>query len=311
MFEEGTVVVVPVETTTSPLINGGYDIKNIRCGIAVQWYPQHVKVRLYDERKGRHEEIVVAKAYAAVIENPLYSVMNETNSTLKRLVRKLSILDVIDEQSGSGKLDLIIQLPYVIKSEARRVEAEKRRKSIEMQLKGSQYGIAYTDGTEKITQLNRPSENNLLKQVEFLTNMLYAELGLTTEVMNGTADEATMLNYYNRTIEPIVSAITEEFNRTFLTKTARSQKQAVISLRNPFKLMPMSVIAEVGDKLARNEAITSNEIRNWIGLRPSKDPKADKLVNSNMPETPPASDTKPAVVKPSQTEGNSQNGTQA
>ena len=248
------------------------------------WMPNHIRVSLYNEKKGRREEIVLEKKYCAIVENPLYSVMNEPNSTLQRLVRKLSLLDVVDEQSSSGKLDLIIQLPYVIKSEARRQQADQRRKDIEFQLKGSQYGIAYTDGTEKITQLNRPAENNLLKQVEYLTTMLYAQLGLTEEVMNGTADEKAMLNYNNRTIKPIMDAITEAMKRSFLTKTARSQKQSIMYFRDPFSLVPVNDIAEIADKFTRNEILSSNEIRQVLGFKPSKDPKADQLTNSNMPQ---------------------------
>jgi hypothetical protein len=265
--------------------------------------PQHVRVSLYNESKGIRQEIVLEKKYCAIVENPLYAVMNEPNSTLQRLIRKLNLLDAIDEQSGSGKLDLIIQLPYVIKSEARRQQAEQRRQDIEFQLKGSQYGIAYTDGTEKVTQLNRPAENNLLKQVEFLTVMLYSQLGLTEEVMNGTADEKAMLNYNNRTIDPIMAAITEAMKRSFLTKTARSQMQSIMYFRDPFRLVPVSDLAEIADKFTRNEILTSNEIRQAIGFKPSKNPKADQLINSNMP-APSGSETSPAVTK----EGDSQNG---
>lgn len=284
LLEKGVAAIVPVDTTVNPGITGSFDIKTMRVGHVVGWLPKHVRVSLYNEAEGRRQEIMLEKKYVAIVENPLYSVMNEPNSTLQRLVRKLNLLDAVDEQTSSGKLDLIIQLPYVIKSQARREQAEARRKDIEFQLKGSKYGIAYTDGTEQITQLNRPAENNLLKQVEYLTEMLYAQLGLTLEIMNGTADEKAMLNYNNRTLEPITAAIVEAMHRTFLTNTARSQKQAVISVRTPFKLVPINDIAEIADKFTRNEILTSNEIRQIIGFRPADDPKADKLVNSNMPQ---------------------------
>lgn len=283
LFDKGVAAVVPVDTTLNPSISGGFDIQSLRVGEIVSWYPDKVRVSLYNEKKGLREEITVEKKYTAIIENPLFDVMNEPNSTLQRLIRKLNLLDVVDEQSSSGKLDMIIQLPYVIKSEARRQQAEQRRKDIEFQLKGSQYGIAYTDGTEKITQLNRPSENNLLGQIEYLTRLLYSQLGLTEEVMNGTANEATMNNYFERTIEPVLDAIVEAMIPTFLTKTAWSQKQSILYFRNPFKLVPMEQLAEIADKFTRNEILTSNEIRGAIGFKPSKDPKADKLVNSNMP----------------------------
>ena len=284
LFDKGCLAIVPVDTTGNPFLSSGYDIRTMRVGEIVQWYPKHVRVSLYNEAKGRRQEITVLKSFVAIVENPLYSVMNEPNSTLQRLIRKLNILDKVDEDSSSGKLDLIIQLPYVIKSESRRNQAEQRRKDIEFQLKGSQYGIAYTDGTEKITQLNRPAENNLLEQITRLTEQLYTQLGLTPDVMNGTADEATMLNYNNRTLEPIVDAVTEAMKRSFLTKTARTQRQSIDYFRNPFKLVPVSQMAEISDKLTRNEILTSNEIRQLIGFKPSKDPKADKLVNSNMPQ---------------------------
>lgn len=283
MFENGVIAIVPVETTIDPEMSGGYDILNLRVGNITQWYPKHVRVSLYNEKKGMREEVVVPKSVASVIENPLYTVMNEPNSTLQRLIRKLSLLDSVDEQTGSGKLDMIIQLPYVIKSEARREQAEQRRKDIELQLKDSQYGIAYTDGTEKITQLNRPAENNLMAQVEYLQEMLYNQLGLTKKVFDGTADEETMLNYYNRTIEPILQAITEGMTRTFLTKTARTQGQMIRAFRDPFKLITISGLAELGDKLTRNEIATSNEVRGLIGWKPAKDPKADELRNKNLP----------------------------
>jgi hypothetical protein len=285
LLDKGTIAIVPVDTTINPAISGGFDIKTLRVGEIVGWFPRHVRVRVYndDEKKGFQEDIVLEKKFVAIVENPLYTVMNEPSSTLQRLIRKLNLLDVVDEQSSSGKLDMIIQLPYIVKSEARRQQAEQRRKDIEFQLKGSQYGIAYTDGTEKITQLNRPSENNLLKQVEYLTNLLYSQLGVTPEVMNGTADEATMINYYVRTVEPILAAIVESMRRTFLTKTARSQKQWILYYRDPFKLVPVSQIAEIADKFTRNTIASSNDIRVAIGWKPSKDPEADKLKNANMP----------------------------
>lgn len=283
LFDKGLVVLVPVDTTISPQESGGFDIKTMRCGDVVGWHPQHVRVSVYNEKVGRREEITLKKTSVAIIENPLYAVMNEPNSTLQRLIRKLNLLDSVDEASASGKLDLIIQLPYVIKSEARRQQAEQRRKDIEFQLKGSQYGIAYTDGTEKITQLNRSVENTLMNQIEFLTKQLYVQLGLTEEVMNGTADEKAMLNYNNRTVEPILAAITEAMRRVFLTKTARTQGHQIMYFRDPFKLVPINAIAEIADKFARNEILASNEIRQVIGFKPSKEPKADQLINSNMP----------------------------
>ena len=282
MFDEGVVAAVPIETTFNPSVTDSYDVKSIRVGKIVEWRPLDIKVNLYNERTGKRQDVWVPKRSAAIIENPLYSVINEPNSTMQRLIRKLSLLDAVDEQSSSGKLDLIIQLPYVIKTEARRQEAEKRRKDIEMQLSGTKYGIAYTDGTERITQLNRPIENNLMKQIEYLTSMLYGQLGITQAVLDGTADEQTMLNYNNRTIEPIVSAIVNEFKRKFLTKTARTQMKSVMFFRDPFRLVPVSQIAEIADKFTRNEIMTSNEIRQIIGMKPSDDPKADQLVNSNI-----------------------------
>jgi hypothetical protein len=254
----------------------------MRTGKILEWYPAHVRVRVYNDKKGIHEELTLPKSTVAIIENPLYAVINEPNSTMQRLIRKLNLLDVVDEQTSAGKLDLIIQLPYVIKSEARRKQAEERRKDIEMQLAGSKYGIAYTDGTERITQLNRPAENNLMKQVEYLTNMLYSQLGLTQSILEGSADEKTMLNYYNRTIEPIIAAIVDEIKRKFLTKTARAQKQSVMFFRDPFKLVPVENIAEIADKFTRNEIMTSNEIRQVVGMMPSKDPGADELRNKNL-----------------------------
>jgi hypothetical protein len=284
LFDKGVIALVPVDTTISPLTSGGFDIRTMRVGHVVAWFPKQVRVSVYNENTGRRQEITLDKKFVAIVENPLYTVMNEPNSTLQRLIRKLNMLDSVDEQSSSGKLDMIIQLPYVIKSESRREQANQRRSDIEQQLRGSKYGIAYTDGTEKITQLNRPLENNLLKQIEYLTSLLYSQLGLTPEVMNGTADEATMKNYYNRTIEPIVEAVVEAMRRSFLTKTARSQKQGVMAFRDPFKLVPIADIAEIADKFTRNEIASSNDIRQAIGWKPAKDPKADQLVNSNMPQ---------------------------
>ena len=282
MMDEGCVAIVPVDTTINPNVSGSYDINSLRVGQILEWRPQHVKVRLYNDKTGQKEDLLLPKSMVAIIENPLYAVINEPNSTMQRLIRKLNLLDVIDEQSGSGKLDLIIQLPYVIKSEARRQQAENRRKDIEMQLSGSKYGIAYTDGTEKITQLNRPVENNLMKQIEYLTSMLYSQLGITQTILDGTADDKTMLNYYNRTIEPIVSAIVDEMKRKFLTKTARTRNQDIVYFRDPFKLVPVNDLAEIADKLTRNEIATSNEIRQIMGWKPSKDPDADELRNKNL-----------------------------
>lgn len=284
LLDKGVMSVVPVDTTLNPKLTSSFDILTMRVGEIVQWYPSRVRVSVYNENTGTREELILSKRQVAIVENPLYAVMNEPNSTLQRLIRKLSLLDSVDEQVASGKLDLIIQLPYVIKSEARRQQANQRREDIEFQLKGSQYGIAYTDGTEKITQLNRPAENNLLTQVEYLTDMLYGQLGITKEVMLGTADEQATLNYWNRTIEPIVDAIVEEMRRKFLTKTGRTQGQSIMYFREPFKLIPIANIAEIADKLARNEILTSNELRQIMGFKPSKDPKADQLVNSNMPQ---------------------------
>lgn len=283
LLDRGVAAIVPVETTINPQLTGAYDIQSLRVGEVVQWMPRHVRVSLYNDRTGRREEITLEKKAVAIIENPLYAVMNETNSTLQRLIRKLNLLDNIDEQSSSGKLDMIIQLPYVIKSEAKRQQAEQRRQDIEFQLKSTKYGIAYTDGSEKIQQLNRPVENNLLGQVKYLEEQLYSQLGLTKEIMDGTANEAAMLNYINRTIEPILAAIAEAMKRTFLTKTARTQGQSIEYFRDPFKLVPISQIAEIADKFTRNEIATSNEIRQAIGWKPSKDKKADELRNSNMP----------------------------
>lgn len=282
MLDEGCVALVPVETTIDPKNSNSYQIDSMRTGKITEWYPDMVRVRLYNDRTGEKEEILLPKSQVAIIENPLYAVVNEYNSTMQRLIRKLSLLDVTDEQTASGKLDLIIQLPYVIKTATRREQAERRRKDIIEQLAGSQYGIAYTDGTEKITQLNRSLENNLLKQVEYLTNMVYSQLGITQSVLDGTADEKTMLNYMNRTVEPIISAIVDELKRKFLTKTARSQLQSIVYFRDPFRLVPVNDIAEIADKFTRNEIMTSNEIRQIVGMQPSKDPKADELVNSNI-----------------------------
>lgn len=287
MMDEGCVAIVPTDTDDDPGdgIPGSFDIDAMRTGQILEWYPQHVRVRVYNERTGQKEDILMAKQSVAIIENPLYAVINEPNSTMQRLIRKLNLLDVIDEQNGSGKLDLIIQLPYIIKTEARRRQAESRRKDIEDQLRGSKYGIAYTDGTEHITQLNRPVENNLMFQIEYLTSMLYSQLGITQGILDGTADEKTMLNYYNRTIEPILSAIADEMKRKFLTKTARSQRQSIEFFRDPFKLVPVSEISEIADKFTRNEIMTSNEIRQVIGMKPSDDPKADELRNKNLSES--------------------------
>ena len=273
MFDEGSVAIVPVDTTTDPNVSGSYDIQSLRVGQILDWYPQYIRTRVYNEQTGRKEDIVVPKSAVAIIENPLYAVINEPNSTMQRLIRKLNLLDVIDEQSGSGKLDLIIQLPYVIKTEARRQQAENRRKD-----------IAYTDGTEHITQLNRSVNNNLMSQIEYLTSMLYSQLGITQSILDGTADEKTMLNYNNRTIEPIISAIVDEMKRKFLTKTARSQRQSISFFRDPFKLVPVNEIAEIADKFTRNEIMTSNEIRQVVGMKPSDDPRADELRNKNLSE---------------------------
>lgn len=283
MLDEGVVAIVPVETTVDAIRSNAYDVENMRVAKIVEWYPQHVKVNVYNEMTGKREDLVLPKRMVPIIENPFYQIMNEPNSFYQRLLAKLRMLDVLDEQASSGKLDLIIQLPYVIKSEARRVQAENRRKDIEMQLSGSKYGIAYTDGTEKITQLNRSVENNLFNQVEYYTKQWLSELGLPETVFNGTADEATMLNYQNRTLEPIISAITNEMKRKFLTKTARTQGQTIMFFKDPFKLVPVNQIAEIADKFTRNEILTSNEVRQIVGFKPASDPKADELINSNMP----------------------------
>lgn len=287
LLDRGSIAIVPVDTTMDPLADpsnpGSFDIQSLRVGEVIAWFPDRVTVRVYNDKKGLKEDITLPKRFVAIVENPLYSIMNEPNSTLQRLIRKLNLLDAIDEQSASGKLDLIIQLPYVIKTETRRLEAEKRRNEIELQLKGSQYGIAYADGTEKITQLNRPAENNLMDQISYLTTMLYGQLGLTDEVLNGTANEETMVNYYNRSIEPILRALAEAMRRTFLTKTARSQGQSVIFINNPFRLVTVTALAELADKFTRNEILSSNEFRAAIGYTPSSDPKADQLLNKNIP----------------------------
>ena len=281
MFDEGCVAIVPIDTDRDP-DNGSFDIYTMRTGKIMEWYPRDVRIRVYNDLTGRKEDILMSKDCVAIIENPLYAVMNEPNSTLQRLIRKLNLLDVVDEQSSSGKLDLIIQLPYVVKSEARRQQAEQRRKDIEDQLSGSKYGIAYTDGTERITQLNRSVENNLMKQIEYLTSMLNSQLGITQSIMDGSADDKTMLNYNNRTIEPIVSAIVDGMKRTFLTKTARTQRQSIMFFKDPFKLVPVADLAEIADKFTRNEIMTSNEIRQVVGMKPSDDPMADMLKNSNI-----------------------------
>lgn len=287
LFDKGVIAVVPVDTTISPRYTGGYDIRTLRVGEVVGWFPEHVRVKLWNQKKGLHEELVLPKRIVAIVENPLYAVMNEQNSILQRLIRKLQLLDQVDEVSASGKLDLIVQLPYVIKTEERREQAKLRQGDIEEQMARNKYGIVYTDGAEKITQLNRPAENNMLKQVEFLTEQLYNQLGLTKSVFDGTADEATMLNYYNRTIEPVLRAITEALNRTFVTKTARTQGQSIDFMRDPFKLVPISQLAEIADKFTRNEILSSNEVRGIIGYKPvMDDPKADQLINSNMPQAP-------------------------
>lgn len=290
LFDKGSAAIVPVDTTIDPNKNEVFDIYSLRVGEITQWLPKHVRVNLYNENKGVRQEILLEKKNVAIVENPLYSVMNQPNSTLQRLIRKLNLLDTVDEQAGSGKLDLIIQLPYVIKSDARRQQAEQRREDIEFQLKGSKYGIAYTDGTEKITQLNRPAENNLWSQIKDLIEMLYSELGLTPEVMNGTADEATMINYFNRTVEPIIEAIVESMQRSFISPT-KFDSERIKFFKDPFKLVPVAQIAEVADKFTRNEILTSNEIRGYMGIPPSTDPKADELTNSNMPQPQPTEPT--------------------
>lgn len=282
MLDEGCVAIVPVDTDDDPEITGSYKIESLRTGKILEWYPEHVKVRLYNDRNGQKEDVCLPKSMVAIVENPLYAVINEPNSTMQRLIRKLNLLDVIDEQSGSGKLDLIIQLPYTVRTETKRKQAETRKKDIEMQLTDSKYGIAYIDSTEHVTQLNRSVDNNLMSQIEYLTKMLYSQLGMTQSILDGTADEKTMLNYYNRTVEPIVSAIVDEMKRKFLTKTARSQLQSIESFRDPFKLVPIADLTEMADKMTRNEIMTSNEIRQIIGMKPSNDPSADELRNKNL-----------------------------
>ena len=282
MLDEGCVAIVPVDTTLNPYDTSSFDILSLRTGKILEWYPAHVKVRVYNERTGNKEEIILPKKNVGIVENPLYAVINEPNSTMQRLAKKLALLDMVDDKNSSGKLDLIVQLPYIIKNQARREQAENRRKDIEMQLTGSKYGIAYTDGSEKITQLNRPVENNLQSQVEYLTNMVYSQLSFTQSILDGTADEKTMLNYTNRCIEPIISAIVDEMKRKFLSKTAQTRKQTIMFFRDPFKLVPVNDIAEIADKMTRNEIMTANEIRQVIGMKPADDPKADQLVNSNI-----------------------------
>ena len=285
MLDEGVVAIVPIDTTMNPSVSGSYDILSMRTGKILEWYPAHVKVKIYNEKKGYYEELILPKNTIGIVENPFYSIMNEPNSTLQRLIRKLNLLDVIDDQSGSGKLDLIIQLPYSIRSQARRQQADERRDQIESQLTNSKYGIAYADATERITQLNRSVDNNLMSQIEYLTSMLYSQLGITQSILDGTADEQTQLNYLTHTVEPILSVIVDEMKRKFLTKTARSQKQTISYFRDPFKLVPVNNIAEIADKFTRNEILTSNEIRQKIGMKPSDDPKADQLVNSNISQS--------------------------
>ena len=308
MFDEGCVAIVPVDTDIDPE-TGSFKIESMRTGKVVEWRPNHVKVRMYDERTGEKAEVIVPKKTTAIVENPFYAVMNEPNSTMKRLVRKLNLLDAIDEQSGSGKLDMIIQLPYVVKSETRKAQAEERRQAIEDQLSNSRFGIAYIDGTERITQLNRPVENNLMKQIEYLTSMLYSQLGITQSILDGTADDKTMLNYFSRIIEPVVAAVVDEMKRSFLIKTARTQKQSIMFFRDPFKLVPVNDLAEIADKFTRNEIASSNEMRQVLGWKPSKDPKADQLINSNLNHP----DEKPVTPSSNATEnteegGNVQNG---
>ena len=308
MLDEGCIAIVPVDTTIDPKVTGSYDINSMRTAKILEWKPTEVRVRLYNDRTGNKEELWLPKSMVAIVENPLYAVINERNSTMQRLIRKLNLLDAIDEQSGAGKLDMIIQLPYVIKSQTRRDQAEERRKSIEDQLSNSKYGVAYADGTERIIQLNRPLENNLLKQIEYLTSMLFSQLGMTQAILDGTADEKTMMNYYYRTIEPIVAAPVDEMKRKFLTKTARTQHQSIQYFRDPFKLVPVNDLAEIADKMTRNEIMTSNEIRQEIGLKPSKDPKADQLVNSNINQASNGADVPDEVVEPNLEEGEIQNG---
>ena len=310
MLDEGVVAIVPQETTLNPKITGSYDINSMRTGKVIQWKPNHVQIRMYNEFTGEKEDIWLPKKVVAIVENPFYAVMNEPNSTLQRLIRKLNLLDVIDEQNGSAKLDLIIQLPYQVKSDLRKQHAEDRRKSIKDQLTNDQYGIAYVDSTEKITQLNRPVENNLMGQIEYLTRMLYSQLGITEGILDGTADEQTQLNYINRTVEPIISAIVDEMKRKFLTKTARSQGQTIVFYRDPFKLVPLNNVADIVDKFTRNEVMTSNEVRQKMGLMPSKDPKADELINSNIRQPDNNNRQNQNVTEDQEEGGNIQNGTE-
>ena len=310
MLDEGVVAIIPQETTLNPKITGSYDINSMRTGKVIQWKPNHVQIRMYNEFTGEKEDIWLPKKVVAIVENPFYAVMNEPNSTLQRLIRKLNLLDVIDEQNGSAKLDLIIQLPYQVKSDLRKQHAEDRRKSIKDQLTNDQYGIAYVDSTEKITQLNRPVENNLMGQIEYLTRMLYSQLGITEGILDGTADEQTQLNYINRTVEPIISAIVDEMKRKFLTKTARSQGQTIVFYRDPFKLVPLNNVADIVDKFTRNEVMTSNEVRQKMGLMPSKDPKADELINSNIRQPDYNNRQNQNVTEDQEEGGNIQNGTE-
>lgn len=306
-FDEGAVAIVPVDTTLNPEVTDSWDVQSMRAGKILEWYPEKVLIRVYNDRTGEKEDILLPKKQVGIFENPLYAVFNEPNSTMKRLVRKLSLLDVTDERTASGKLDLIIQLPYVVKTQTRREQAENRRKDLEDQLAGSKYGVAYIDGTERVTQLNRSVENNLMKQIEYLTNMLYSQLGITQSVLDGTADEKTMLNYTNRTVEVFVSAIADEMKRKFLSKTARSQGQSIEYFRDPFRLVPIDNIAEIADKLTRNEIMTSNEIRQKIGMKPSKDPKADELRNSNISQSKEEVKVDEEMIK-NKEGGNGQNG---
>lgn len=308
MLDEGCVAAVPTDTDDEPEDSGNFKVYTLRTGKILDWYPRHVKVEVYNEQEGQRQQIIIPKSTVPLIENPMYSVMNEPNSIYQRLVRKLTLLDVVDEQTSSGKLDLIIQLPYIIKTEARREQAEKRRKDIEKQLSEGKYGIAYTDGTERITQLNRPVENNLMKQIEYLTSMFFSQLGITQSILDGTADEKTMLNYYNRTIEPILSAIADEMKRKFLTPTARSQKQTIAYFRDPFKLVPVNDIAEIADKFTRNEIMTSNEIRQVIGMKPSSDPNADVLRNKNLSDSSNARQLIPTSAGADETNNNEETG---
>lgn len=308
MLDEGCVAAVPTDADDEPEDSGNFKVYTLRTGKILEWYPRHVKVEVYNEQEGQRQQIIIPKSTVPLIENPMYSVMNEPNSIYQRLVRKLTLLDVVDEQTSSGKLDLIIQLPYIIKTEARREQAEKRRKDIEKQLSEGKYGIAYTDGTERITQLNRPVENNLMKQIEYLTSMFFSQLGITQSILDGTADEKTMLNYYNRTIEPILSAIADEMKRKFLTPTARSQKQTIAYFRDPFKLVPVNDIAEIADKFTRNEIMTSNEIRQVIGMKPSSDPNADVLRNKNLSDSSNARQLIPTNAGADETNNNEETG---